>query len=231
MLTLYPGADRGRTQLAWLDSRHTFSFGDYHDPSRHNFRALRVINDDRIAASGGFGSHPHRDMEIITYVMSGQLEHQDSMGHGEIIHAGEWQAMHAGTGLYHSEFNPSADESVHLLQIWLFPDRRGYEPGYQQKRFDGASSGPWRLIASRDGRDGSLVVHQDAELVLAKLEAGQKANYALPPSRGLFLHVATGAARVNGHSLVAGDGLAMEDESKIVVETAAPGELLLFDLA
>jgi hypothetical protein len=230
MLTLYPGADRGRTQLSWLDSRHTFSFGDYRDPSRHNFRALRVINDDRIAAGGGFGSHPHRDMEIITYVMTGQLEHQDSMGHGEIIHAGEWQAMHAGTGLYHSEFNPSNDESVHLLQIWLFPDRKGYEPGYQQKRFDGPSSGPWRLIASRDGRDGSLVVHQDAQLLLAKLEAGQKVDYALPSSRGAFLQVATGAARVNGHSLVAGDGLAVEGEPNLAIEAKERGELLLFDL-
>ena len=139
MIAIRRAADRGATNAAWLDSRHTFSFGDYHDPRHHGFRSLRVLNDDRVAPAGGFPMHPHRDMEIITCVLAGQLEHRDSMGHGEIIHAGEWQAMHAGTGILHSEFNPSPTEPVHLLQIWLLPDRRGHAPGYQQRRFDDAA--------------------------------------------------------------------------------------------
>jgi hypothetical protein len=229
MFTIRKGSDRGITRLPWLDSRHTFSFGDFIDPKHHQFRTLRVINDDRIAAGGG--THPHRDMEIITHVISGQLEHKDSMGHGEIIHAGEWQAMHAGTGLLHSEFNPSVESPAHLLQIWIFPDRRGYEPGYQQKRFDdGTTPGAWRLIASRDGTDGSLVVHQDARILAAKLEPTQAAVYELAKGRGAFIHVATGSMNVNGANLEAGDGAAIENESRITVEGAQTGEVLLFDL-
>lgn len=231
MFAIRKAAERGLTRMDWLDSRHTFSFGDYYDPAHHHFRSLRVINDDRIAAGGGFGTHPHRDMEIITYVLAGQLEHLDSMGHGEVIHAGEWQAMHAGTGLLHSEFNPSATEPVHLLQIWLMPDRKGYEPGYQQKRFDSSRPGAWRPVASRDGRDGSLVIYQDARLFVGEFDAGQSVEYTLAPSRGAFLHVATGSVRANGNSLDAGDGIMIDGEESIAVEGMSAGETLLFDLA
>ena len=230
MFTIRKGTDRGVTRIGWLDSRHTFSFGDYVDPKHHQYRTLRVINDDRIAPGGGFGTHPHRDMEILTYVLAGQLEHRDSMGNGEIIHAGEWQAMHAGTGIQHSEFNPPSTESVHLLQIWIFPDRKGHEPGYQQKRFlDEEKSGKWRLAASRDGADGSLVVHQDVKLYVAKLDPGQTVRHELAPGRGAYLHVATGAATVNGTKLVADDAVAVENEPTIEVACDANGELLLLD--
>jgi redox-sensitive bicupin YhaK (pirin superfamily) len=231
MFTIRKGTERGVTRIDWLDSRHTFSFGDYNDPKNHQYRVLRVINDDRIAPGGGFGTHPHRDMEILTYVLSGQLEHQDSMGNGEVIHAGEWQAMHAGTGIQHSEFNPSRTEATHLLQIWLFPDRRGHTPGYQQKQFPEAGrEGQWQLAASQDGAEGSLVVHQDVKLSVAKLAAGQSLKYALVPDRGAFLHVATGSVSVNGHKLVAGDAIAADDETLLEVTGIKPGEVLLFDV-
>ena len=231
MFAIRKGTDRGITNIGWLESRHTFSFGDFVDPKHHQYRTLRVINDDRIAAGGGFGTHPHRDMEIITYVLSGQIEHRDSMGNGEIIHAGEWQAMHAGTGLQHSEFNPSNTEAAHLLQIWIVPDKKGYAPGYQQKRFtDEEKAGTWRLAASRDGADGSLVVHQDVKLFVAKLDAGQTVRHELAKGRGAFLHVATGAASVNGRQLLAGDAVAVEGEPAIEVTGDARGEVLLFDL-
>ncbi|MBY0513316.1 MAG: pirin family protein [Gemmataceae bacterium] len=232
MFTIRRGTERGTTRLGWLDSRHTFSFGDYHDPRFHQFRTLRVINDDMIAPGGGFGTHPHRDMEILTYVLAGQLEHRDSMGNGEVIHPGEWQAMHAGTGILHSEFNPSDAEGVRLLQIWVTPDRRGHTPGYQQRRFaDAEKAGRWRLAASPDGADGSLVIHQVARLSVAKLDAGQAVRYELTPGRAAFLHVATGAATVNGHDLAAGDAIAAEGEAAVEVTGREPGEVLLFDLA
>jgi len=231
MFTIRKGTDRGTTRIDWLDSRHTFSFGDFNDPKFHQYRTLRVFNDDRIAAGGGFGTHPHRDMEILTYVLSGELEHRDSMGNGEVIRAGEWQAMHAGTGIQHSEFNPSDTESAHLLQIWIFPDRRGHTPGYQQKRFpESGRAGAWQLAASPDGADGSLVVHQDVKLSVAKLEAGQSVKYELAPGRGAFLHVATGAVAVNGHQMIAGDAVAVEVENTIDVVGVQAGEVLLFDL-
>jgi len=232
MFTIRKGTDRGATRIDWLDSRHTFSFGDYNDPKFHQYRTLRVINDDRIAPGGGFGTHPHRDMEILTYVLAGAIEHRDSMGNGEVIHAGEWQAMHAGAGILHSEFNPSQTESTHLLQIWIYPDRRGHVPGYQQKAFDGAGrNGAWQLAASPTGADGSLQVHQDVKLSVARLSAGQKVTYELAEGRGAFLHVATGAATVNGHTLVAGDAIAVDDESTLTVTGDRTGEVLLFDLA
>ena len=232
MFTVRKGSDRGATRLDWLDSRHTFSFGDFVDPKHHQFRSLRVINDDRVAPGGGFGMHPHRDMEIITYVLSGQIEHQDSMGHGEIIYAGEWQAMHAGTGLMHSEFNPSDKAPVHLLQIWIFPDRKGHTPGYQQRRFaDDETAGKWRLAASPDGADGSLVIHQDARVFQARLEPGQTVRHELAPGRGAFVHVATGAVTVGGQTLAAGDAVAVEDEHVIEVTCEEAGEVLLFDMA
>jgi redox-sensitive bicupin YhaK (pirin superfamily) len=233
MLTIRKGIDRGVTKFGdWLDSRHTFSFGDYRDHKHHQFRALRVINDDRVAPGGGFPTHPHRDMEILTCVLSGQLEHLDSMGNGEVIHAGEWQAMTAGTGITHSEFNPSAKEPVHLLQIWLFPDRRGLTPGYQQKLFtDAEKAGRWVLVASPDGADASLVIHQNAQVYQAKLAAGQAVSHELEVGRAAFVHVATGAATINGEKLVAGDAVAVEGELKVTVTGDEPGEVLLFDLA
>jgi redox-sensitive bicupin YhaK (pirin superfamily) len=230
MLTIRKGTDRGVTNFGgWLDSRHTFSFGEYHDPNHHQFRVLRVINDDRVAPGGGFPTHPHRDMEILTCVLSGQLEHRDSMGNGEVIHAGEWQAMTAGTGITHSEFNPSQKEPVHLLQIWVFPDRRGRTPGYQQKQFtDADKRGKWALVASPTGEDGSLVIHQDARVYQTKL-AGEEVRHELAPGRAAFVHVATGSATVNGTKLAAGDAVAVEDESEVIVD--GDGEVLLFDLA
>lgn len=231
MFTLRSGGDRGVTRISWLDSRHTFSFGDYADPAYQQFRTLRVLNDDRVAAGGGFGTHPHRDMEILTYVLSGRLEHRDSLGNGEVIGAGEWQAMHAGTGVRHSEFNPSDADAVHLLQIWLLPDRRGRTPGYQQRRFDDSeTSGKWRLVASPDGADGSLVVHQDARVYQTKLAAGEVVRHALAPGRGAYLHVATGSVTVNGQPLTGGDGVAVEDEAAVEVTGVAAAEVLLFDL-
>lgn len=231
MLTIRPAADRGVTDLGWLDSRHTFSFGDYHDPRHHGFRTLRVINDDKVAPGAGFGTHPHRDMEIVTYVLSGQLQHRDSMGNGEVIHAGEWQAMTAGTGITHSEFNPSKDELVHLLQIWLFPERRGLTPGYAQKTFPEAERlGRWRTALSRDGRDGSLAIHQDAIVSQATVRPGDRLTYDFAAGRTGWLQVATGAVTVNGLSLRAGDGLAIEAEPRIEVTGVETGEVLLFDL-
>lgn len=231
MLTLFKGADRGTTQVGWLDSRHTFSFGDYFDPTRHQFRTLRVINDDRIVPGGGFPTHPHRDMEILTCVLRGQLEHRDSMGNGEVIHAGEWQVMTAGTGITHSEFNPSDSEPVHLLQIWLFPDRRGHPPGYGQKAFtDAEKAGRWRLVASPGAEEGSLPIHQDTRVYQTRLAAGQAVTHDLKPGRAAFVHVATGMATVNGTRLTAGDAVAIEDETTVRVTGDEPGEVLLFDL-
>jgi redox-sensitive bicupin YhaK (pirin superfamily) len=231
MFTVRKGADRGTTHIGWLDSKHTFSFGDYFDPKHHQFRTLRVINDDRIAAGGGFPTHPHRDMEILTCVLSGQLEHRDSMGNGDIIHAGEWQVMTAGTGLTHSEFNPSATEPVHLLQIWIFPEKKGLKPSYGQRLFTEAEkAGKWRLVASPTAEDGSLPIHQDARVYQTKLLAGQSVSHDLKPGRAAFLHVATGAVTVNDLKLRAGDGVAIENETVIRLTGDEPGEVLLFDL-
>src|SRR5579872_4563783 len=230
MITVRKGIDRGVTNIGWLDSRHTFSFGDYFDTKNHQFRALRVINDDRVAPGGGFPTHPHRDMEILTCVLRGQLEHRDSMGNGEVIHAGEWQAMTAGTGIQHSEFNPSQTESVHLLQIWIFPNRKGLKPGYRQKSFsDDEKKGQWRLVASPDGAKESLPIHQDARVYVTKLEKNQSVRHDLVAGRAAFLHVATGSATVNGEKLVAGDGAAIENETAILVNGNETGEVLLFD--
>ncbi|VTR91993.1 Uncharacterized protein OS=Methylococcus capsulatus (strain ATCC 33009 / NCIMB 11132 / Bath) GN=MCA2268 PE=3 SV=1: Pirin [Gemmata massiliana] len=231
MLTIRKGTDRGVTKYGgWLDSRHTFSFGEYQDNKHHQFRTLRVINDDRVAPGGGFPTHPHRDMEILTCVLSGALEHADSMGNGEVIRAGEWQAMTAGTGITHSEFNPSDEAPVHLLQIWLFPDKRGHKPGYQQKVFtDADKGGKWALVASPTGENGSLVIHQDARVYQTKLATGDSVRHELKFGRAAFVHVATGGATVNGTKLVAGDAVAVEDERELTV--SGDGEVLLFDLA
>lgn len=229
MIRVRKAGGRGVTRAAWLDSRHTFSFGDYYDPEHHNFRSLRVLNDDRVAPGGGFPMHPHRDMEILTYVLAGQLEHRDSMGNGEIIHAGEWQAMHAGTGILHSEFNPSETEPVHLLQIWIMPDRRGHTPGYQQRRF-GDEPGALTLVASPGGAGGSLDIHQDARVYRVKLEAGQAVRHALETGRGAFVHVATGSAQLDGQRLDAGDGAAIENEPAVELTGLDAADILLFDL-
>jgi redox-sensitive bicupin YhaK (pirin superfamily) len=232
MIALRRGADRGVTRIGWLDSRHTFSFGGYSDPAHHHYRALRVLNDDRVAPGGGFDTHGHRDMEILTTVLAGALEHRDSMGNGEVIRPGEWQQMTAGTGILHSEFNPSDAEPVHLLQIWVMPDRKGHTPGYRQKAFPAeGAAGRWQLVVSPDGADGSLPIHQDARLYQTRLEAGQGVRHELAAGRGAFIHVATGAATVNGQPLAAGDAAAVEGEPAVEVTGTSEATVLLFDLA
>lgn len=224
MIALRRGADRGVTRIDWLDSRHSFSFGGYFDPARHHYRGLRVLNDDRIAPGGGFDTHGHRDMEILTTVLAGELAHRDSMGNGEVIRPGEWQGMTAGTGILHSEFNPSAGEPTHLLQIWIVPDRKGHAPGYRQKAF--AAAAGWQLVASPDGAEGSLPIHADARVLQARLN-GEVVRHELAAGRGAYVHVATGAATVNGQPLGAGDAATVEGEA---VEVMGAGTVLLFDL-
>jgi hypothetical protein len=232
MLTLRRGSDRGTTRIGWLDSWHTFSFGDYYDPAHHHYRALRVLNDDRVAPGGGFDTHGHRDMEILTTVLAGRLEHKDSMGNGEVIRPGEWQAMTAGTGILHSEFNPSRSEPTHLLQIWVMPDRKGHTPGYRQKDFPAeGAAGRWQLVASPDGADGSLTIHQNARVWQTRLTAGQTVRHDLAAGRGAYLHVATGAVTVSGHALTGGDGASVEGEPAVEVTGTEPAVVLLFDLA
>jgi len=229
MFNVRKGSDRGTTNIGWLKSWHSFSFGDYFDPANHHYRSLRVINDDVVAGGGGFPTHPHRDMEILTWVLSGELAHKDSMGNGSAIRPGEWQYMSAGTGVAHSEFNNSETVPVHLLQIWIVPDKKGYTPRYGQKSFADAPVGQWTLTVSPDGRDGSLAVRQDVLLNTAKVEAGTKLSYEPKAGRGVWLHVATGAADVNGQRLVGGDAVSIEGE-KIDVTGVEKGEVLLFDL-
>jgi redox-sensitive bicupin YhaK (pirin superfamily) len=232
MITLRPANQRGRTALDWLDSWHSFSFGDYYDPAHMGFRSLRVINDDRVAPGGGFGRHPHRDMEIVTYVLKGALEHHDSLGTGSVIRAGDVQRMSAGTGINHSEFNPSADQPVHFLQIWLLPGERGLRPGYEQRSAaELAGPGPLRLLASRDGRDGSVTVHQDVDLFAARLGPGDSVTHRLLPGRGAWVQVTRGAVELSGRRLRAGDGAAAEDEAELRLTGTEPAEALVFDLA
>lgn len=231
MIQVRKAQDRGHFDHGWLDTYHTFSFGDYSDPAHHHFRTLRVMNEDRVAPGQGFGMHPHRDMEIVTYVLSGALEHRDSMGNGEVLRPGELQRMTAGTGVLHSEFNPSETEPVHLYQIWLFPERKGLEPSYEQRAFpDEEKHNRWRVVASRDGREGSLTIHQDAELRLAALDAGRSLEYALPAGRHAWLQVLRGAVTLNGEELHAGDGAAVSDEAQLTLTAAVDTEVLLFDL-
>jgi redox-sensitive bicupin YhaK (pirin superfamily) len=229
MFTVRPSRERGYANHGWLETYHTFSFGDYHDPAHNNFRSLRVLNDDRVAADTGFPTHPHRDMEIITHVLTGQLSHRDSMGNGATVKAGEWQYMSAGKGVLHSEMNP-ASEPVHLLQIWIMPDNRGYEPRYDQKLFP-ETPGRWTLAVSPDGRNGSIAIRQNVLLNTAKIEPGNKLNYSLAKGRGGWLHVATGAATINGIALKAGDAVAIENEEALEIVGNEKGEVLLFDLA
>lgn len=232
MLTIRRSHERGHANHGWLDSHHTFSFADYHDPRYMGFRTLRVINEDRVAAGKGFGTHPHRDMEIISYVLDGALEHRDSMGTGSVIRPGDVQRMSAGTGVTHSEFNHSKTEGVHFLQIWLLPQARGAAPGYEQKRFEPAErQGQLRLIAARDGRDGAITVHQDVSLYASLLAPGDTVRHTFAPGRQGWLQIARGAVKIGDATLQAGDGAAIQQTDAVEITATAATELLLFDLA
>jgi redox-sensitive bicupin YhaK (pirin superfamily) len=232
MLTHRPASERGRTGLDWLDGRHTFSFGEYVDPAHHHFRSLRVINEDRVAPGGGFDTHGHRDMEILTWILQGELRHRDSLGHGTAIRPGELQRMTAGTGVLHSEHNASHSEPVHLLQIWLLPERKGLAPSYEQRAFDPAGRrGCLQLLASRDGRDGLLTIHQDADVWCAELDGAERASLPLRAGRGAWVQVARGKVALNGRRLAAGDGAALEDEAGVELSEGREAEVLVFDLA
>jgi len=232
MIQVRKAAERGHFDHGWLDTYHTFSFADYYDPAHTGFRSLRVINDDRVQPGQGFGMHGHRDMEIVTYVLDGALAHKDSMGNGSILQAGELQRMTAGTGVRHSEFNPSDTEWVHLYQIWLLPQRKGLTPSYEQLAVgEEEKRGRFRLVASPDGVDGSLTIHQDARLYLASLSPGEGVAHEIEPGRAAWLQVLRGSVNVLGHDFVAGDGVAVTDENAVSVHAAAPSEVLLFDLA
>ena len=230
MIKLRKANERGHAEHGWLDSYHTFSFADYYDPQWMGFRSLRVINDDLVMPGQGFGTHPHRDMEIITYVLSGALEHKDSMGNGSVIRPGDVQYMSAGSGVKHSEFNPSKDEAVHLLQIWIQPDAIGVKPRYAEKSFKETPAGKLHLITSKTGRDGSIAIHQDADLWLGKLEAGQKVTHKLASKRHVWLHVAEGEVALNGNKLVGGDAAAISDENTLELSATKSAQVLLFDL-
>jgi redox-sensitive bicupin YhaK (pirin superfamily) len=233
MLTIRKSDDRPRTKIDWLDGRHSFSFGNHYDPAHMGFRTLRVINDDRVAPGGGFPPPPHRDMEILSYVISGALEHKDSTGGGGVIRPGDVQYMSAGRGVFHSEFNHSETEPVRLLQIWIEPAERGAQPRYDQKHFpEAARAGRLRPVATPDGREGSLALRQDASIYAAVLGPGQTVAHTIAPGRGVWLQVATGSVDVNGVALAEGDGLAVEDEQTLDITGGAErSELLLFDLA
>ena len=230
MIRIRKSDERGHADHGWLKSAHTFSFADYHDPQHMGFRALRVINDDVVAGGGGFPTHPHRDMEIITYVLSGALEHKDSMGNGSVIRPGNVQYMAAGTGVQHSEFNHSAQEPVHLLQIWIQPDTRGAKPNYAEKSFADAPSGALTLIASKTGRDGSIAINQDANVLVGKFEAGHTATYSIGEGRGVWLHVAEGEVVLNGQPLKTGDAAVLTAEQALELRATQSSQVLLFDL-
>lgn len=230
MITLRRHEERGHANHGWLDTYHTFSFADYHDPAWMGFRTLRVINDDLVMPGRGFGMHPHRDMEIITYVLSGALEHRDSLGHGRVIRAGDVQYMSAGSGVRHSEVNPSPDEAVRLLQIWIEPDRRGLAPRYAEKPAAVATAGTFQLVASNSGRDGSIAIRQDADLWIGRFEPGQGATHRIAAGRGAWAHVAQGRVTINGQPLGTGDALALTDESEISLTATESSQVLVFDL-
>jgi redox-sensitive bicupin YhaK (pirin superfamily) len=224
--------DRGLADFGWLKSRHTFSFGDYHDPRFMGFGPLRVINEDRVAPGAGFGTHSHSDMEILSWVLEGALEHKDSLGTGAVIRPGELQRMTAGTGVTHSEFNASKSEPVHFLQIWLLPERRGLKPGYEQRPFESSElQDRWRQIAAHDGRDGAVKVHQDADLYVARVSAGSELLHTPVPGRRLWLQVARGSVEVDGEVLAAGDAMSWVGAPKVAVRAREAGEILLFDMA
>lgn len=232
MIRKRAATERGHADHGWLKAAHTFSFNTYHDPQHMRFRALRVMNEDVVQPGQGFGTHPHRDMEIVTYVLSGALEHRDSMGNGEVLHAGEFQRMSAGSGITHSEFNPSATEPLHLYQIWLFPDQKGIEPSYEQKRFPPEEQqNRWRLVAAPDAEGGALMIHQDARVHLANLEAGSELTYPLSPERHAWLQVLRGQVTLNDIPLETSDGAALSEEGEFTVRATEAAELMLFDLA
>jgi len=232
MITVRRSSERGHAEHGWLDSRHTFSFADYYDPAHMNFRALRVINEDRVQPGKGFGVHSHENMEIVSYVLEGALQHRDSMGNGEILRPGEVQRMSAGTGVTHSEFNASQSKIVHFLQIWILPERRGLAPSYEQKAFPpDARRNELVLVASRDGRLGSVTVHQDANLYLARLDAGKRVALEFPPSRSAWVQVVRGSVALGDEKLAAGDGAALSGEKGTALSAAEDAEVLVFDLA
>jgi redox-sensitive bicupin YhaK (pirin superfamily) len=232
MITIRKSNDRGHADHGWLNTRFTFSFADYFDPEHVQFRTLRVMNDDRISGGAGFPTHPHKDMEIVTYVLEGALAHKDSMGNGSVIRPGDVQYMSAGTGVAHSEFNASGKETVHLYQIWMFPDKKGYKPVYDQKHFEEAEkSGKLRLVASPDGRDGSVKIRQDNELYATVLGPGQVVKHELRPDRHAYVQVARGSVALNGEKLETGDGAAISGEQALELRGVAKAEILLFDLA
>lgn len=232
MIRIRRSADRGRADFGWLDSRHTFSFGGYHDAAHMGFGPLRVINEDRVAGGGGFPSHPHREMEIVSYVLDGALEHRDSTGGGSVIRPGDVQRMSAGTGIVHSEFNASKDEPVHFLQIWVMPGERGVAPGYEQKAFsDEEKRNRLRLVAAQDGREGALTIHQDADIYAGVLDAGAEVAHDLRPGRLSWVQVARGSATVAGEALEQGDGVAIVDVASIAIRGGGSGgEVILFDM-
>ncbi len=232
MLTVRFAAARGHANHGWLDSHHTFSFADYHDPNHMGFRGLRVINEDRVDPAQGFPTHAHRDMEILSYVLDGALEHKDSIGTGSVIKPGDVQRMSAGTGVRHSEYNASKTEPVHFLQIWIEPAAKGIAPGYEQKTFSADDKrGQLRLVASQGGRDGSVTIHADADVYAALLDAGERVKHVVREGRNTWIHVARGSARIGGQELVAGDAAATSDEGEIVLEGIEDAEVLVFDLA
>ena len=232
MIQIRKSLERGNADHGWLNSYHTFSFADYHDPRFMGFRQLRVINEDRVQPGRGFGTHPHRDMEIISYVLDGALEHKDSLGTGSIIRPGEVQRMSAGTGVTHSEFNHSKSSVVHFLQIWLLPEKEGLPPSYEQREFPPAQRrDQLRLVAARDGRDGAVTIHQDVDLYAALLSPGTSVEHSLRAGRHAWLQVAAGEVTLNGKNLAAGDGAAVSDESSVRIEAIESSEVLLFDLA
>ncbi len=232
MIRIRHAANRGHFNHGWLDTFHTFSFGEYFDPAHNNFRSLRVMNEDRVAPGQGFGMHGHRDMEIVTYVLSGALQHKDSLGNGEILRPGEFQRMSAGTGIRHSEFNPSMTEPVHLYQIWLTPRQLGLQPGYEQKAFaESERLNRFRLVASPDGADGSLTIQQDAHVLLATLSLGESISHELAPGRHAWLQVLRGRVMLNDISLETSDGAAVSDEKPLFLSPLEPTEVMLFELA
>ena len=230
MMNIRKSGERGHANHGWLDSYHTFSFADYYDPAHTNFRSLRVINEDFIAPSKGFGMHPHSDMEIVTYIVKGALQHRDSMGNSAVMRAGDIQRISAGSGILHSEFNASPSEPVHLLQIWLMPDERGVKPGYVEKSFAKAAAGKLHLATSKAGRDGSIPIHQDADLYFSRLEAGQKTELELRPGRHAWLQLIEGELDVNGTRLQAGDAAGISKTDAVTLTAIDPAHLLLFDL-
>ncbi len=232
MITIRKSTDRGHADHGWLDTHHTFAFAGYYDPEHVHFRSLRVINEDRVAPGAGFGTHPHRDMEILTWVLSGALEHRDNMGNGGVIRPGDIQRMSAGTGVTHSEYNHSADEPVHFLQIWIMPERAGIEPGYEQRTIpEPFRRNSLRLIAGPDANSGAVLIHQDARVYNALLEAGSTLEHVLAPGRFAWLQVARGSVRLNDVVLEVGDGAAVSEEVRLEIAADDDAELLLFDLA